>query len=46
MRFRDGKDRMTLTFLRMPIMIPGHSMGLAGYVKSELFLGVPIDSLR
>ena len=46
MRFRDGKDRMMLTYLRKPIMVPGRSMGLAGYVKSDLFpqnIGLIID---
>jgi len=37
MRFKDGKDHMTLVYLRKPIIIPGRNTSLAGYVKSKLF---------
>lgn len=46
MRFKCGKDRMLLTHLRKPIMVPGRNLALAGYVDSALFpqnIGLIID---
>lgn len=46
MRFRSGRDLITIVYLRRPIMLKNHALGLAGLAESKLFpnkVGLVVD---